>query len=168
MQRVGIVDGVADAARREVSHQVRALLRPHRQLVVHADGFRRILRQAEIAHARERFRVASRERAPALVVFLQKCQPARQDRRLERIEPRIGADLGVLVAGHLAVVGDATGALEKIGVVAADGAAVAEAAQILRRIEAPAGERAEGADPPALPRRALRLGRVLDQPQAMP
>ena len=73
-------------------------------------------------------------------------QPRAQDRRLQLVEPAVDAGLDVVVAVGLPAVAQPPDALGERRVVGDDGAAVAERAEVLRRIEAEGAADAARAD----------------------
>jgi hypothetical protein len=111
--------------------------------------------------------VVDRGQAPAPgIVLLEPRQPQVEHRRLQAVEAAVGADLDVVVARGLAMVGEPEDLPHQVGVHAGDAAGVAEGAEVLGRVEAPGRQIAERADAPPLVLRAVRLRRVLDQPEA--
>ena len=91
-----------------------------------------------------------------------------QDRRLQRVEARVQADMDVVVLRlALAVEGERAELRGERVVIGEHGAAVAVAAERLGRIEAGAGDLAERAALPAAERAADRLRGVLDDQQVL-
>ena len=121
---------------------------------------------AEIADSREPLLVARRVPAAGGVVLVEEREAAVEHRRLEGVEAAVGADESVVVPPGLAMVRVEGDARHEVGVAPAHRAAVAVAAEVLRRVEAPRRELAEAADPPPLPARPVRLRGVLDDPEA--
>ena len=80
---------------------------------------------------------------------------------LQRVEPAVDADEVMVVPRLLPVVAQHPQLRGQLAVVGRDHAAVAEAAEILGRIEAQAAERAERAGPPAVDTRRRSPGRRL-------
>ena len=76
-------------------------------------------------------------------------QARAQDRGLHLVEPRVDAELFVTVAIDLAAVAQAPDAIGERRSLVIDRAAVAERAEILRRVEAERARHADGADGPA-------------------
>ena len=91
---------------------------------------------------------------------------ADEDRRLHLVEAAVHAHLAVMVPIGLAAVADALHLRGQRGVAGRDGAAVAEGAEVLRRVEAVGRRDAERPDRPAFARRQVRLAAVLDDREA--
>ena len=87
-------------------------------------------------------------------------EPHAEERRLEVVQPAVGADLDDLLAARGAVVAQAANAGDRLRVPGGQAAAVGEGAQVLARVEAPGDGVAEGADPGAVDPRPVSLGRV--------
>ncbi len=111
---------------------------------------------------RELLRVVGGVAAPLLRVLGVVRELDGQERGLQRVEPKITADVLVEVLRLRAVRAEHPRAAREIVVVRDENAAVAEPAQILRREEAEHSERPHAADLPSLVRRAHGLRRVLD------
>ena len=121
----------------------------------------------ERCRARARYRRASARRARGPV--RQERQPRAKDRGLHLVEPRVHAELAVVIAIGLAAVAQALARARRSRVVVGrQRAAVAERAEILRRVEAVRRGGAEAADRPAPARGEVRLAAVLDDGEAVP
>ena len=93
-------------------------------------------------------------------------QLRRQDRGLDRVEPGVDPDAGADIAVAPAVFADLAQRGRQRRVVCRGHAGIAERAEVLRRIEAEAGDVADAAGRPAAIERAVALRAILDDPQA--
>src|SRR5262245_30816855 len=89
-----------------------------------------------------------------------------QESRLEFVEARIQTDVVVMVFDGRAIIGPAPDAVDDLTVARDDGAAVAEGAEVLARIEAEACGVGQAADSATAQRRAMGLGGILDDRHA--
>jgi hypothetical protein len=89
-----------------------------------------------------------------------------EDGRLHLIEPAVHAHLAVMVTVRLPAVSDALQAGGERRVAGRNRAAVAERAQVLRRVETVGGRRADRSDRTTLARGQVRLAAVLDDREA--
>src|SRR5262245_38775702 len=94
-------------------------------------------------------------------------QPRAKDRSLDLVEPRIHAELIVIVTPPPSAVLKNPDAICQRGVARDDGAAVAQGAEILRGIEAERARDADGPNRTAIRRREVGLAAVLDDRQAV-
>ena len=110
----------------------------------------------------QRRAIARRQRAPPAGPAGEARQPRAQDGRLHLVEPRVDARLLVMVAVGLAAVAQPPDPVGERAIVGDDRAAIAERAEILRRIEAERAGDADRADRPPGGRREVRLAAVFD------
>src|SRR2546428_5656540 len=87
-------------------------------------------------------------------------------RGLQLVEARVEADLRVHVPVDSAVVPQPAATGHDLVITGEDGTAVAHAGQILRRVEGEDRGAAEATDLSPVPLGALRLGAVLEEPEA--
>ncbi len=107
--------------------------------------------------------VAPGDREPARVPSVETAQLHAQHRGLHRVEPAVVADDQMLRLDLLPEIARDAHALGHVRVGGADRAAVAVGAEVLRRIEAERGDRAERPGAPAAMSRAVRLAPVFDE-----
>src|SRR5207244_12827325 len=94
-------------------------------------------------------------------------KPGARDCRLSLVEPRVHAVLRMPVLVGLAAVAEPPQTRRDLRIARRDGAAVAERAEVFRRIEAVGGGGAERSDRTSAARRAVRLAAVLDHEESM-
>src|SRR5262249_4451556 len=112
--------------------------------------------------AGERPRVRVHNLAAPRVPAVEPAEACAENRRLQLVAPRVpGAGQGVAVLLVPAVLAQKTHAVRDLVVVRANGAAVAERRQVLRRVEAERRDVAERAGTRAVSPRAHRLGAIL-------
>src|ERR1044071_2978902 len=107
-------------------------------------------------------------RPPAFAPSLQMRQFDVQDRRLQRVDAEVPADVAVVVLRTHAVHAVVDEEVVQGVILDRDRAGVAERAEVLRWEEGEAGDRAENAGAHAVELGADRLGRVLDDRDAVP
>src|SRR5581483_93585 len=108
-------------------------------LVVDMGGAGAARREAQV-EAGEPGIVAGGDGAAAGVVVGQARELDAEDRRLDRVEPRVDAGAGADIAVAPAVFADLARRGRETGIAGDDHPAIAERAEILRRIEAEAGD----------------------------
>ena len=104
--------------------------------------------------------------APPIVAFEPR-QLDREDRRLDRVEPRVDPRTGADVTLAPAIFADFPGGLGERGIYRGDYSGVAERPQILRRIKAEARDVAETPDSALAVTGAMALRAILDHAQTM-
>ncbi len=155
-----VVNQRFDAARGKVRLQLAPCRVPDDEQMVDVPGvaFRRRVDRA----AREPLR-GTAPPAPAAVGPAAKArQPRAENRRLQIVEPRVDARLDVMIAVGLAAVAQPLDRVGERAIAGDDGAAVAERAEVLGRVEAERAGDADRADRPSAARREMRLAAVLD------
>src|SRR5215831_6312419 len=95
-------------------------------------------------------------------------QPCAKDCGLDLVEPRVHAELIVVVPATLAAVSKTPDSIRQRSVTRDDGAAVTEGAEVFCGIEAECAGRADGADRTAARRGEMGLAAVFDDRQAVP
>jgi len=124
------------------------------------------MRQDQIAAA-QAFGVGRCNRAAAIGPGIEMRQLGPQDGSLDRVEARIHALHLVHVFHPAAIVAQHADAVGQIGAVRGDRTAIAQGAQVLAGIEAPAHHIAMRADAAPLVARAMGLGGILDHRKAV-
>ena len=165
VQRLDVVDHRRDAERLQMRLERVAVGRLDR--VLRPGRARALARRRGLDDVAKPFGIARRHLLPRHHLVFEDGELFDQDRRLQRVEARIQADMDVVVLRlALAVEGQRPELCRKRVVVGEHRAAVAVAAERLGRIEAGPGDRAERAALPAAQRAADRLRRILDDHQA--
>ena len=103
------------------------------------------------------------ERAPLFRARAQLRQPRAQNRRLHLVEPAVDPDFDVTISIGLSAVAQPRDARGERRIARDDRAAVAERAEILRRIETERAGGAERADRLPRARREMRLAAIFDE-----
>ena len=116
----------------------------------------------------ERAVITRGKRAPPCDPLPETREPRAQNGGLQLVEPAVHACFGVMIAIDLSSVAKPPQPSRKRRVGGDDGAAVAERAEVLRRIEAERPRHADRANWPAACRRQMRLAAVLDDHQRVP
>src|SRR5262245_6009594 len=133
-------------------------------LMIDALGFAGAFRQSQRS-LREPVIVNSRDLSPPRVLFVQVFQLHAQDGGLQFVEPRIEPRLIAHVSLAPAILAQQRNSLSDFRVVRHDRDAIAQRAEILRRIEAEGGGVPEDSDlitPHPMDRRAVGLRAILD------
>ena len=166
VNRDRIVDqGLDPGCRQLLAHRLPGRTQ-HRKQMVDVTGIvlRRDVHRSGVVQRRSVF--AAEGTAP-LGPAGQQLEPRAQHGRLHLVEARIDPDFVVSVAIGLAAVSDPLGSLRETGIVRRQRAAVAERRQVLGRIEAVSGRRAERTHRAPLTGREVRLAAVLDDGEAV-
>src|SRR5205085_8152926 len=160
--------GGRDAAPFELAFEARALARAHRVLRV---GARAVAFHLERAHARRKRReqpvVTVAERGAPFELPAESAELCEDHGALDRVHAAADADARVVVAAALPVHADLAHRLGERGVFGENRAAVAVAAERLRREEAGAADRGKRAASPTFVSRAEALRGILDHRYAV-
>ena len=171
-QRQRVVDLAADTGAPEMIHDAVARPPPSRKrndvLVVNVAPARQLARQddalAEVG-VREELRIGRGIAPASLGPSIEVRQLDVKDRRLQRVDPEVAADVAVVVLRPHPVDAEVDELLVHRLVLARHGAGIAERAEVLRREERKRGHRPEHAGAAAVVLRADRLRRILDHGQ---
>jgi hypothetical protein len=155
-----------DAARLEVRLHGFASAAAHREQMVDVPAIE-LWRHVDRRYSSQGLPVSLRQSSAPIRPARQQGQTRSQDRRLHLVQARVHTELDVVIAIGLPAVSDTPCADGHGAVGERQRAAVAERAQVLRRVEAVAGGRAEAADGPITAGCQVRLAAVLDDGQAV-
>ena len=111
-------------------------------------------------------RIAIGQGTAAVVHGVEPAQEHAPDRRLDVVEAQVEADLGVDVLVHAPVIAKAPAAHRDVVVVRDEQPAVAHHGEVLRRVEREDARAPEAPHLAPLPGRSVRLGAVLEEPEA--
>ena len=139
----------------------------HREQVIDVAGVE-LRRDDDRVDSVQGVAIAAGERAPPIGPPAEERQPGAQDRRLHLVEPRVDAELVVAVLVGLPAVAQPLRARQERGIARRQRAAVAERAEVLRRVEAVGRRGADAADRTSVARGQVRLAAVLDDREVVP
>src|SRR5215471_13119831 len=130
----GIVNQGLDAVGREPRLKRRAIATEHRKEMIHVPGVE--LPRHGDAVSRQRLAITPRQRAPRRGGGRQPGEARAKHGSLQFVEPRVHAELRVVIAIGLAAVAQPRDPLGQLPIACQHRAPVAERAEVLRRVEA--------------------------------
>src|SRR5947209_18006490 len=166
MDRYWIEHGGVDPAIAEHAADGVSSLRPDDELVVNVNATGGDERRRHIGRA-QGVAVRCRDRAPSLVFTIEMTELHAEDRRLQLVEAAVPSTRFAHIALLPAVLAQEPDAFRDRRIAGHDHTAVADRAEVLRRIEAERRSRSKRTGAPAGDRRSVRLRAILDHHEAV-